>query len=116
KWLPIVLCLQLGLLVLCAGIAVRLAVRPLTRLAQAANTLDPDKPGLRLSEQGPTEVARASTAFNAMHDRISAYLKERMQLLGAISHDLQTPITRMKLRAEFMEDSADKVKLCQDLD
>ncbi|MCQ5167856.1 hypothetical protein NE645_18080, partial [Roseburia hominis] len=47
--------------------------------------------------------------------RIATYLKERMQLLAAISHDLQTPITRMKLRAEFMDDSAEKEKLCNDL-
>src|SRR3546814_13353628 len=50
-----------------------------------------------------------------MQDRIASYLKERMQLLGAISHDLQTPITRMKLRAEFMDESTDKAKLTQDL-
>lgn len=115
-WLPVVLCVQLVLLVLCAWMAVRLAVRPLTQLAQAADTLDPNKTRPHLDEQGPTEVAQASAAFNAMQDRIASYLKERMQLLGAISHDLQTPITRMKLRAEFMEDSTDKTKLTQDLD
>lgn len=114
-WLPVVLCVQLALLVLCAWMAVRQAVRPLTQLAQAANTLDPNISRPHLDEQGPTEVARASAAFNAMQDRIASYLKERMQLLGAISHDLQTPITRMKLRAEFMDDSTDKIKLTQDL-
>jgi signal transduction histidine kinase len=50
-----------------------------------------------------------------MQARIAAYLKERMQLLAAISHDLQTPITRMKLRAEFMDDSSEKDKLWNDL-
>src|SRR3546814_2392797 len=50
-----------------------------------------------------------------MQDRIASYLKERMQLLGAISHDLQTPITRMKLRAEFIDESTDKAKLTPDL-
>ena len=114
-WLPVVLCVQLALLVLCAWMAVRLAIRPLTQLAQAADTLDPNQAGPRLNEQGPAEVAQASAAFNAMQDRISSYLKERMQLLGAISHDLQTPITRMKLRAEFMDESTDKTKLTQDL-
>lgn len=114
-WLPVVLCIQLALLVLCAWMAVRLAVRPLTHLAQAADTLDPNQTSPRLDEQGPAEVAQASAAFNAMQDRIASYLKERMQLLGAISHDLQTPITRMKLRAEFMDDSIDKTKLTQDL-
>jgi signal transduction histidine kinase len=50
-----------------------------------------------------------------MQDRIASYLKERMQILGAISHDLQTPITRMKLRAEFMDDCVEKDKLWSDL-
>ena len=68
-----------------------------------------------LDEKGPTEVAHAAMAFNSMQARIAAYLKERMQLLAAISHDLQTPITRMKLRAEFMDDSSEKDKLWNDL-
>ncbi|WP_207239670.1 HAMP domain-containing sensor histidine kinase, partial [Pseudomonas sp. MPR-R2A7] len=51
----------------------------------------------------------------AMQQRIAEYLKERMQILAAISHDLQTPITRMKLRAELMEDSTDRDKLWSDL-
>jgi signal transduction histidine kinase len=114
-WLPIVLLVQLGMLVACAWFAVRLAIRPLTQLAQAADALDPNKTSPRLSERGPAEVAYAAIAFNAMQKRISAHLAERMQILGAISHDLQTPITRMKLRSEFMEDSIDKEKLTQDL-
>jgi signal transduction histidine kinase len=114
-WLPIVLLVQLAMLVTCAWFAVRLAIRPLTRLAQAADALDPNKKSPRLSERGPAEVAYAAIAFNAMQQRISAHLAERMQILGAISHDLQTPITRMKLRSEFMEDSIDKEKLTQDL-
>lgn len=60
-------------------------------------------------------MAYAARAFNSMQARIAAYLKERMQLLAAISHDLQTPITRMKLRAEFMDDSVEKDKLGNDL-
>ena len=50
-----------------------------------------------------------------MRDRIAQYLEERVQILAAISHDLQTPITRMKLRAEFAEESVEKEKLVQDL-
>jgi signal transduction histidine kinase len=116
RWLPIVLAVQLAVLVGCAWFAVRLAIRPLTRLAHAADTLDPDKTGPRLSEQGPAEVAHAAAAFNAMRDRIATHLADRMRILGAISHDLQTPITRMKLRSEMMEDSIDKEKLTHDLD
>jgi signal transduction histidine kinase len=60
-------------------------------------------------------VANAAVAFNAMQTRIAAHVAERMQILGAISHDLQTPITRMKLRTEFMDASVDRDKLAQDL-
>ncbi|MGY8525318.1 ATP-binding protein [Paracidovorax citrulli] len=115
RWLPAVLGIQLLLLVGCAWMAVRLAVRPLTRLAAAANAIDPTAPRPPLAESGPSEVAQAAAAFNAMQDRIGSHLAERMQMLGAISHDLQTPITRMKLRAESMEDCADRDKLMLDL-
>ncbi|MCU1763023.1 HAMP domain-containing histidine kinase [Pseudomonas sp. 14P_8.1_Bac3] len=114
-WLPIVLLGQLVLMILCTWLAVRIAIRPLTRLAEAVETLDPNTHPVLLDENGPTEVAHAAKAFNAMQARIAAYLKERMQLLAAISHDLQTPITRMKLRAEFMDDSSEKDKLWNDL-
>jgi signal transduction histidine kinase len=114
-WLPYVLVAQLSLLVLCSWFAMRQAIRPLANLARAADTLDPNSNTPRLSETGPTEVAYAATAFNAMRDRIAQYLEERVQILAAISHDLQTPITRMKLRAEMAEDSVDRDKLVQDL-
>lgn len=115
KWLPYVLFAQLLLLILCSWFAVRLAIRPLANLADAANALDPNKSVARLDESGPREVAYAAIAFNAMRDRIARYLQERVQILAAISHDLQTPITRMKLRAEFAEESAEKEKLLKDL-
>ncbi|MCA1439396.1 HAMP domain-containing protein [Ensifer sp. IC4062] len=114
-WLPYVLIAQLALLVLCSWLAMRQAVRPLANLARAVDTLDPNSNTPRLSETGPREVAYAATAFNAMRDRIAQYLEERVQILAAISHDLQTPITRMKLRAEMAEESVDRDKLIQDL-
>ena len=114
-WLPVVLFGQLVLMIGCTWLAVRIAVRPLTRLAEAVENLDPNAHPVRLDESGPVEVSHAAMAFNAMQERIAAYLKERMQLLAAISHDLQTPITRMKLRAEFADDSAEKDKLVHDL-
>ncbi|MDE1996710.1 MAG: HAMP domain-containing protein, partial [Rhizobiaceae bacterium] len=96
EWLPYVLAAQLLLLILCTWFAVRQAIRPLVNLADAADALDPNKNAPRLSETGPREVAHAATAFNSMRDRIAQYLEERVQILAAISHDLQTPITRMK--------------------
>jgi signal transduction histidine kinase len=114
-WLPIVLGLQLVLLMGFGWLAVRLVTRPLKRLAQAAETLGPDLKAERLPEAGPTEVAHAAAAFNAMQQRISGYLTERVQILAAISHDLQTPITRMRLRLDLMDDSETRDKLRNDL-
>ncbi|MFB4390609.1 MULTISPECIES: sensor histidine kinase [unclassified Pseudomonas] len=115
SWLPGILLLQLALLLACTWLAVRLAIGPLTRLARAVDQLDPDKPGPLLDETGPREVKYAAVAFNTLQARIGAYLKERMQLLAAISHDLQTPITRMKLRVEVMDDGPERDKLWNDL-
>lgn len=115
-WLPVVLLIQLAVLLLCTWLAVRLAIGPLTRLAQAVDNLDPDQPGVQLDESGPREVRYAAVAFNALQARIAAHLKERMQLLAAISHDLQTPITRMKLRVEVMDEGVEKDKFGSDLD
>lgn len=115
-WLPALLLLQLALLALCAFLAVRIATQPLRQLANAANALGPDLKGTALPEDGPTEVARASIAFNAMQKRITGYLKERTQILASISHDLQTPITRMRLRTDLMDDEEQRAKLQHDLD
>ncbi len=115
QWLPYVLVIQLLLLVLCCGFAVRLSIRPLVALADAADALNPNAKSPPLAETGPTELARAARAFNAMRSRIARFVEERVQILAAISHDLQTPITRMKLRAEMAQDSEEKRKLVSDL-
>ncbi|MEM5430474.1 ATP-binding protein [Cupriavidus oxalaticus] len=115
QWLPYVLVLQLLLLVLCCWLAVRLSLRPVVALANAADALDPNAASEPLPETGPTELMRAARAFNAMRERIARFVEERVQILAAISHDLQTPITRMKLRAEMADDSEDKRKLVHDL-
>ena len=115
QWLPLVLALQLALLLLCTWVAVRMAIRPLTQLADAVEQLDPNAPSPPLDENGPREVAYAARAVNTLQGRIAAYLKERMHLLAAISHDLQTPITRMKLRVEQMEVSAERESMWSDL-
>jgi signal transduction histidine kinase len=115
RWLPVLLGLQLLVLGACCWLAVRLATRPLLQLAQAADTLGPDLKTARLREAGPSEVARAARAFNAMQDRIASYMTERLQILAAITHDLQTPITRMRLRVDVMDDNAQHDKLRQDL-
>jgi len=115
SWLPFVFVLQIALLLLCTWLAVRLATRPLTRMAQAVEALTPTADGPRMSQEGPTEVAHAAVAFNAMQDRIRRHLKERLHILASISHDLQTPITRMRLRAEALDGSTEQEKILDDL-
>jgi signal transduction histidine kinase len=114
-WLPFVFVLQMVVLLVITWLAVRLATKPLVRLARAAEGITPTNEGPRMSEEGPVEVAQAAAAFNAMQDRIALYVKERLQILAAISHDLQTPITRMRLRAEALDESHERDKLLDDL-
>jgi signal transduction histidine kinase len=114
-WLPVLLAAQFAALGVVCWFAVRQATRPLAQLARAADALGQDGQGEALAEDGPLEVARAALAFNAMRRRISHYLSERMQLLAAISHDLQTPITRMRLRADLMDDTPFRDKFIGDL-
>ena len=115
SWLPVVLILQLLVLAVCAWIAVRQVVRPFSHFTRAVDALDPaaSKP---MTEKGPLEVQRAAHAFNAMQARIQSYLRERAQILASISHDLQTPITRMKLRVEMAGEPELRDKLLNDLD
>jgi len=114
-WLPAALAVQLCIIAFFVWVAVKLATQPLARLEHAANSLGSDLRGELLPEDGPKEVARAATAFNAMQRRIAEQVAERIQILAAISHDLQTPITRMRLRADFLGDSDAKEKLEGDL-
>jgi signal transduction histidine kinase len=115
-WVMWVLVIQLVVLAICAWFAVRLVTRPLAQLAAAADDLGPDLKTQRLEEEGPTEVAHAARAFNAMQQRIAGYMAERVEILAAISHDLQTPITRLRLRTDLMDNEQDQVKFRQDLD
>ena len=115
SWLPVVLILQLLLLAACAWIAVRQVVRPFSQFTRAVDSLDPAA-STPMTEKGPLEVQRAAHAFNAMQARIQSYLRERAQILASISHDLQTPITRMKLRVEMAGEPELRDKLLNDLD
>lgn len=115
SWLIIAFLLQLILATLFARVAVKAVLHPFSSLVRAVENLDPKGPPVYLDETGPREIVNAASAFNSMQKRIAGYLAERMQLLAAISHDLQTPITRMKLRVEFLEDPAIKSKMNGDL-
>lgn len=101
---------------LLAWFAVRLVTRPLSQLAEAAHALgeDPNRPPL--AAKGPAEVAQAAAAFNQMQQRIREHVSERTRILAAISHDLQTPITRLMLRAEMVEDETLRARVQSDLE
>ncbi|MCE1193425.1 MAG: HAMP domain-containing histidine kinase [Acidovorax sp.] len=114
-WVLGALALQLALLVALCAWAVRVATRPLRTLADAADALGADRPAVPLAEEGPREVVRAAAAFNRMQQRIQSHLQERMQILAAVSHDLQTPITRLRLRADLLDDPVLQGKLHADL-
>lgn len=93
----------------------RTAGRPLQRLAQAARALGQNLQGDPIPVAGPTEVKEAAAAFNAMQERLQRHVRERMQMLAAITHDLQTPLTRLRLRLENVEDEALRLQLVGDL-
>lgn len=114
-WVPLILFIQLAILAVFTWLAVRLATRPLMRLALAADSFGADLAAAPLPEDGPLEVGRAAIAFNAMQRRIAEHLAERMQILAAVSHDLQTPITRMRLRADLMDNALQRDKMLGDL-
>jgi signal transduction histidine kinase len=96
--------------------AVRRLTAPVRTLAEAAEALGRDVNAAPLPEDGPTEVAVAAVAFNTMAARIRRFVDDRTQLLTAIGHDLRTPITRLKLRAEFVEDDEQRGKILADLE
>ncbi len=96
--------------------AVRRSTAPLALFARAAERLGKDVGAPPLDEGGPREVRRAARAFNEMQRRLRDFIDGRTRMLGAISHDLRTPITRLKLRAEFVEDAEQRAKMLADLD
>lgn len=101
---------------LLSWLAVRVATRPLSDLAEAARVLGDDPERGEIIARGPAEVAQAAGAFRLMQQRIREHIQERTRILAAISHDLQTPITRLRLRAEQVEDEALRGRIQSDLD
>ena len=96
--------------------AVRRLTVPVRLLGAAAERLGRDVNAPALPEDGPAEVAQAAAAFNTMAGRIRRFVADRTFLLTAIGHDLRTPITRLRLRAEWMEDEEQRRRMLADLD
>ncbi|KPA93189.1 signal transduction histidine kinase [Pseudomonas asplenii] len=108
--------LRIVVVVIIALLAVRLAIRPLNALAKAAEALGRDIRRPPLPLDGPTEVRRAAQAFNVMQQQLIASIAERTRFLAAISHDLRSPITRLRLRTELLEDNQVKERFRTDLE
>ncbi|MDH5749719.1 MAG: ATP-binding protein, partial [Rhodospirillales bacterium] len=109
------LVLTLGVLAVSVW-AVKRASSPLSIFARASERLGRDVNAPPISEEGPDEVRKAAAAFNTMQRSLRRFVDDRTQMLAAISHDLRTPITRLKLRAELIEDETQKNKFLSDLD
>lgn len=111
--------LRILVVVILVLLAVRWVVAPLLRMAKAAQALEQDVVRApAMPELGPREVRQAAHAFNRMQKRIATSMQERTRFLAAVSHDLRTPITRMRLRLELldtMEPETVKDKLRADL-
>ncbi len=118
--LPWHLLLNLGLMLLAVLglvlVAARSTVKPLTDLARAAHNLSNDLKSPPLTETGPSEVREAAQAFNTMQSRIRSGIEERERFLAAISHDLKTPVTRLRLRTEMLADAELRERFRTDVD
>jgi signal transduction histidine kinase len=108
------LVLLFGVVVL-AIVGVRWVTRPLNNFSLAAIELGKNIDRPPLPETGPIEVVQAARALNGMQARLSRYLQDRTRILAAMSHDLKTPITRMRLRAELLDDEPVREKFIRDL-
>jgi signal transduction histidine kinase len=96
--------------------AARALTAPLSSFAKAAEDFSLNGAAAPLPERGPEEIRSVAKALNRMRERITALIDDRTKMLAAISHDLRTPITRMRLRSEFIEDDAHRGRMLRDLD
>lgn len=96
--------------------AARALTAPLRAFAQAAEGFTPDGEIAPLPERGPEEVRTAAKALNRMRARIKTLVEDRTRMLAAVGHDLRTPITRLRLRSEFIEDEATRTQMLRDLE
>ncbi|RAI37911.1 hypothetical protein CH338_14510, partial [Rhodoplanes elegans] len=114
--------LQVSILILASlvtvlsGWAALALTRPLRAFATAAEAFRPDGEIVPLPERGPQEIRIAARTLNEMRARVKAMVEERSRMLAAVGHDLRTPITRLRLRSEFIEDDSLRTQALADLD
>jgi len=98
-------------------VAARNITRPLSDLARAADSVGRDtRPAQPLAERGARELRDAARAFNTMQDRLHRYLDSRTRVLAAMSHDLKTPLTRLRLQVEALENPPMQARIGRELD
>jgi signal transduction histidine kinase len=112
RWL---LLIALGAIAIAVFVANRI-VRPLALLESAVESVGQDGVLPTLPERGPAEVKATAKALNSLSSRLKRAMESRMRLVAAAGHDLRTPITRMRLRAEFVEDEEERERWLTDLD
>lgn len=112
KWLALI---TVGVTAIAVFTAHRM-VQPLVLLENAVQSVGPDAILPLLPERGPAEVRATARALNSLSSRLRKAIESRMRLLAAAGHDLRTPITRMRLRAEFVEDDEERSLWLSDLD
>jgi signal transduction histidine kinase len=112
KWLALI---TVGVTAIAVFAAHRM-VQPLVLLENAVQSVGPDAILPHLPERGPAEVRATARALNSLSSRLRKAIESRMRLLAAAGHDLRTPITRMRLRAEFVEDDEERSLWLSDLD
>lgn len=116
-WPTVVSTLLIGAgLVVVVAWSVRRITRPLRGLAVAADRFGRGETVPELAPEGPEEVRRTIRAFNAMQSRVGRFVADRTRMLAAISHDLRTPLTALRLRAEFVDDDEIREKIVDTVD
>ena len=108
--------LTIGIVALISVWAARRVTAPISRFAAAADRLGVDVEAPPLPETGPKELRQATHAFNRMQDRLRRLIADRTLMLAAISHDLRTALTRLRLRADYIDDPEQQAKALSDLD
>ena len=104
------------LLVVVLYVVARSITRPLSDLARAADSVGREVRPAQLQERGARELRDAARAFNTMQDRLRRYLDSRTRVLAAMSHDLKTPLTRLRLQVETLEDATMQARIARELD
>jgi signal transduction histidine kinase len=114
-WVIRILCFALST-ALVTVVAVRQVAKPIEQLAAAARQFGVDPHAPPIAEAGPQELRQVARTFNAMQAQIQTFIAHRTTMLAAISHDLRTPLTRIRLRGELIEDQEQQARLFRDVD